>query len=108
MLLSSIAKQSKHMGTKKLNKGTIVDEELKIIDKKIKKGISSLTGSGITLTNNKIKDTIKVIKSLENSRILVKGTTTKITSQEGRFLNFLKPLMTSGSPLMKESTYSIS
>ena len=28
--------------------------------------------------------------------------TTKISSQEGRFLNFLRPLMTAGLPLMKK------
>ena len=31
----------------------------------------------------------------------MKGTTTKITSQEGAFLNFLRPLMKAGLPLMK-------
>ena len=44
---------------------------------------------------------MKVIKSLENRGILLKGTTRKITSQEGGFLNFLRPLMTAGLPLMK-------
>ena len=34
--------------------------------------------SGITLTNNKIKDIMKVIKSLENSRLLSKRTTKKL------------------------------
>ena len=58
-------------------------------------------GSGIALTSNEIKYIIKVIKSLENRRILLKGTTTKITSQEGGFLNFLRQLMTAGLPLMK-------
>ena len=58
-------------------------------------------GTGITLNNNEIKDFIKVIKSLENREILIKGTVIKINSQEGGFLNFLMPLMTSGSPLMK-------
>ena len=53
------------------------------------------------LTNNEIKDIIKVIKSLKNRRILVKGTTRKISSQEGVFLDFLRPLMTAGLPLMK-------
>ena len=56
---------------------------------------------GITLTNNEIKDIMKVITSLENRGILLKGTTRKITSQEGGFLNFLRPLMTAGLPLMK-------
>ena len=44
---------------------------------------------------------MKVIKSLENRGIVIKGTTTKITSQEGRFPNFLRPLMTAGLPLMR-------
>ena len=41
--------------------------------------------SATIITNNEIKAFIKVIKSLENRGILVKGTATKITSQEGRF-----------------------
>ena len=57
-------------------------------------------GLEITLTNNKIKDIMKVIKSLENRGILLKRTTRKITSQEGGFLN-VRPLMTAGLPLMK-------
>ena len=60
--------------------------------------ISSITGSGITLTNNEMKANIKVIKSLEKRGILLKGTATKITSQEEGFLNFLRPLMTAGLP----------
>ena len=44
---------------------------------------------------------MKVITSLENRGILLKETTTKITSQEGEFLIFLRPLMTAGLPLMK-------
>ena len=45
-----------------------------------------------------MKANMKVIKSLEKRGILLKGTTTKITSQEGGFLNFLRPLMTAGLP----------
>ena len=41
------------------------------------------------LTNNEIKDNIKVIKSLENRGIFLKGTTRQITSWEGGFFNFL-------------------
>ena len=37
-------------------------------------------GSGITLTNNEIKNIMKVIYSLENRGILLKGTTRKITA----------------------------
>ena len=62
-------------------------------------------GFGNNSKNNEIKDIMKVIKSLENRGILIKGTTTKMTSQEGEFLNFLRSLMTAGLPLMK--VYSI-
>ena len=57
--------------------------------------------SGITLTINEMKDIIKVIKSLENREISLKKTTRKITSQDGGFLNFFRPLMTAGLPLTK-------
>ena len=57
-------------------------------------------GSGITLTNNEIEDIMKVVESLGNRKILLKGTARKITSQEGGFLNFLQSLMTAGLPLM--------
>ena len=40
-------------------------------------------------------------KIKENKEILLKGTTRKITVQKGRFLNFLRPLMTAGLPLIK-------
>ena len=44
---------------------------------------------------------MKVIKYLGSRRILLKGTTKKVTSQEGGFLNIFMPLMTAGLPLMK-------
>ena len=44
---------------------------------------------------------MEVIKFLENKRILLKGTARKIARQEGGFLNFPRPLMTAGLPLMK-------
>ena len=66
------------------------------LEKQLKK-----RGSGITLKKNEIKDVMKVIKSLENRGILLKGNTRIITIQEGRFLNFLRPLMTASLPLMK-------
>ena len=96
LLVRLAAKESKTS-----NKDIFVDAGLNVIGKKIKNGISSITGSGITLTNNEIKDIIKVIKFLENIGIYLKGTTTKITSQERRFLNFLRPPMTAGLPLIK-------
>ena len=51
---------------------------------------------------------MKPVKSLENEGILFKGTTTKITTQEGGFLNFIRLLMTGGLPLMKKCTHTIS
>ena len=44
---------------------------------------------------------MKVIHSLENWGVFLKETTRSITSQEGGFLSFLRPLMTADSPLMK-------
>ena len=73
----------------------VAEVTFNIIVIKIEKRISSIMGSATIITNNEIKAIIKVIKSLENRGILVKGTATKITSQEGRFLNFLRPLMKS-------------
>ena len=44
---------------------------------------------------------MKVVKFLENKGVLLKETTRKIANHEGRFLHFLRPLMTAGLPLMK-------
>ena len=60
----------------------------------------TIFGTGITLTNNEIKDIMKIVKFLGNRGILLKGTTRKITTQKGG-LNFVMPLMTAGLPLMK-------
>ena len=57
--------------------------------------------AGITLTNNEIKDIMKVIKSSENRGTFLKGTTTKFNSKEGGFLIFFRPLMAAGLSLMK-------
>ena len=61
---------------------------------------------GITLPNNAIKYIMKVIKSLERGEILLNGSTTKITGQDGGFLSFYRPLTTAGLPLI--CTYTIS
>ena len=53
------------------------------------------------LTNNEIKGIAKVIRSLKNRGILLKGTPRKINTQEGGFLNFLGPLMSDGLQLME-------
>ena len=68
--------------------------------------MDGVTGWGIMLTNNEIKDIIKVIKSLENRGILLKRTTKEVTSQKGGFFDFLKPLMSVGLPLMENYTIS--
>ena len=69
----------------------------------LKNNLSSPTifGTEINLTNNEIKDIMKVIKSSENRGILLKGTAAKTTSQEGGFINFLRSLMTAALQLMK-------
>ena len=58
-------KELKNTGIKKLNDELLVNTGLNIICKKIKRQTSSITGSGIILRNNQIKDIVKVIKSLE-------------------------------------------
>ena len=52
-----------------------------------------LKGSALTLTNNEKKDVIKVIRSLENRGIFLKGTSKKLLVKKEDFL-FLKRLMT--------------
>ena len=54
-----------------------------------------------TLTKNKTKDIIKVMRSLKNRGILLNGTTEKIISQKGGLLNILNPLMRVGLPLLR-------
>ena len=83
--------------SKKDAKNYLVDTRVNAISIKIHKGILSIMGFGITLANNEIK----VIRSLENSGILLKGTTIIINSQEAGLLNFPGHLMRAGSPLMK-------
>ena len=48
-----------NMDAKKINKDVLADAGLSLLDKKIKKGISWITDSGIALTNIKIKDIMK-------------------------------------------------
>ena len=79
----------------------ILGRKIRLLVKNVKKEYSAILSSRITLINNERKDIIKVIKSLENRGILLKGTTRKITSQEGGLLNFLRPSMTTALPLMK-------
>ena len=97
---TSYVKELNDTDTKKLNSNVLIHTRLNMIGKKIKKGISSVTGSGIALVNNEIKDVMKAVKPLQNRGILLKGTSRKITSHEWGLLNVLKPLMTAGLPLM--------
>ena len=73
-----------------------VNEEINKLNKKF----TSSKGSGIALTNKETKDIIKVIRFLENIGVL-KELLKKIRSQKGGFLNFLRPLMSAGLPLVK-------
>ena len=50
---------------------------------------------------------MKIMKSLENRGILLKGTVRKITIQEGGYLNVLRPLMSAGLPLMRSLLTSL-
>ena len=97
LLANSYAIELKTTGDKKFNKNDFVDRRLSLLGRKIKKGDSSIAGSGRTLTNNEIKDIIKAIESLENRGILLKET----TSQEAGFFNFLRRFMAADLPLMK-------
>ena len=54
-----ICKRIKEYRRQKIDKNTFVDAGLSLLGKKIKKGTSSITTSGITLINNEIKDIIK-------------------------------------------------
>ena len=101
-IANSTAKKSKAMAAKEINNDIILDIGPNFLGKKIEKWISSVMFSGITITNNKIKDIIKVIKSIENRGISLKGTTGKITSQgDIKKINILRPLMAAGLQLMK-------
>ena len=73
----------------------------KFVAVEIGKQAIKVKGDRVTLTNNEIKYIMKVIKSLENRGILIKGTVRKIASKEGGLLNFLRKLVTAGLPLVK-------
>ena len=66
-----------------------------------------ITGSGITLPNDTVKYIVKTMTFSGNRGDSFRGTTAKITTQEGGFLNFLRPFSIAGLPFIKCS-YSIS
>ena len=63
-----------------------------------KNASDKVLGTGITLTDNKIKDIMKVIKSLENRGILLKKN---LLVKKEDFKTFLDHYMTVGLPLLK-------
>ena len=79
---------------------TILDTGDDLFNNKTKNRSLSLKGLGLTLTNNQVKDIIKLIRSLKNRGILLKWNTNKIISQIGGLSTFLRPLMTAGLPLI--------
>ena len=75
---ASVSRGLKNTDPKELNNNLLVDTGINIVGKKIRKEISSITGSRITLTHNEMKDIMKVIKPLQNRGILLKETTKKL------------------------------
>ena len=100
-LAKSYGKELENKDPKKIDSNILAETGFKMIVKKIKKIVSSITDSGRTLTNNEIKDIMKVSICSWSRGILIKATSRKITGQEGAFLNFLTPLITAILPLMK-------
>ena len=66
-----------------MNIDIFTDAGINLIGKKIKQ--KNFINCKFMHNSNKLKDIIKVIKSLENKGILSKGTTRKVTSQEEEF-----------------------
>ena len=106
-IIAPIPNPNKTIKADELSKKVTLSDTIKIADTSkismndFKNASKKTFGAGITITNNEIKDTRKVIKSLWNRGISLKGTTRKITNQKGGFLNFLGPSMRAGLPLMK-------
>ena len=91
---ASVSRGLKNTDPKELNNNLLVDTGINIVDKKIRKEISSITGSRITLTHNEVKDIMKVIKPLQNRGILLKATTKKINSYWSAGLPWMKYVLT--------------
>ena len=91
---ASVSRGLKNTDPKELNNNLLVDTGINIVGKKIRKEISSITGSRITLTHNEVKDIMKVIKPLQNRGILLKATTKKINSYWSAGLPWMKYVLT--------------
>ena len=85
---ASVSRGLKNTDPKELNNNLLVDTGINIVDKKIRKEISSITGSRITLIHNEVKDIMKVIKPL------LKATTKKINSYWSAGLPWMKYVLT--------------
>ena len=102
-----IKKELKNTDTKQINSNLLVDTGINIIGKKNLKLLLLIKGSGLTLTNNQIKDITKVIRSIENRGILLKGTTKKITLKMKDFSVFFF-IIDSRSTINEKCTYTFS
>ena len=76
----------------------LVDAGLSLLGKKLKR---DLLNYGFGNKSNKKWNKICYENNLDFRKYLLKGTTTKVTSQGRGFINFLRPLMTAGLPLKK-------
>ena len=73
------------MDAKKIDNDILVDAELNLFNKNTRKEISSITDSGITLTNNEIKDIITVIKFLKTEEFYLKELLQKLLVKKEGF-----------------------
>ena len=83
-------------------------KEFNALGKIIKKGISFISDSVITLTNNERNNIMKVISSLANRELLLKRTTKKVISQEGGFCQFSQAINDGWFVNNKMCTYTTS
>ena len=73
----------------------------------LKSLIEKIFGPGITLTDNKIKDIIKLIKPLEKRRILLKGITRKLLVKK-EDISFFFTINDSWLTIYEKCTHTIS
>ena len=88
------------MSAKKMNGEIILDVGLSLLDTNVKKN----TGSGINLTHNKIKDTMKVIRK---QRDFIKRIYYKNYKSRKRNFKFSQTIKENGLPLMKSILTSL-
>ena len=79
---------------------------MKTVDNSLK-GIKKRFGAGITVTDNEIKDIVKVIKSLENRGVLLKGNYQKDYQSRMRTFKFSQTINDSWFTINEKCTYCI-